>query len=423
MLAKEDQLSPAAGESTEKVSLHTTPARTQNQLLPAEIQLPTTEEGVPDSTSDLQMTNTSTELSRGGGAPTLQGGQHDRHRRDEGQGYVRLLRTPDPTLQMADAPMNNAAKVDADVNDNPLDEINAGQNSTAEETDTTTPGEETSTNLGGGLGNDKTALATIQDELVKLRAKMIMLKTSQSNLLTRFLELDTKPLLVKTTEPSDPAIANGGALTETATHEPGSIEHYTNAAIATMTNHRASKVGETGTDHQEAIREILKRQNMKQTKAPTMVPKTKDDQVQSIQLIRRSNETQLSMDDRYNKTTTMIKIKTHLYNEDSVTFKPIRLVPINKPLDQSQKYKRASVEIQTHTARAFIRDISHYLTINHGPDSLPPGISISQLDEYDTHPRIVVGKNYKPEVNTIKRVVEEDCMTENEEYVDLPAPG
>jgi hypothetical protein len=149
MLANEDQPSPAAGGSIEKVSIYTTPARTQNQLLTA------TEEEVPDSTSDLQMTNTSNELVRGRGAPTLQGGQHDRHQRDEGQGYVRLLRKPDPTLRMADDPMNNAAKVDVDVNDNPLDEINAGQSNTVEETDTTTPGEETSTNLGSGFGNDR----------------------------------------------------------------------------------------------------------------------------------------------------------------------------------------------------------------------------------------------------------------------------
>jgi hypothetical protein len=208
-----------------------------------ESQLPMTEEEVLDSTSDLQMTNTSTEIFRGGGAPTLQGGQHDRHQCDESQGYVRLLRKPDPTLQMADAPMNNV-----DVNDNPLDEINAGKSSTAEETDTTTPGEETSTNSGGGFGNNKTAIGTLQDELVKLRTKMIMLETSQSNLLTRFLELDTKPKPVKTTEPSDPAVANSGALTETATHEPGSIEPYTNAAIADMTNHEASEMRETGTD-------------------------------------------------------------------------------------------------------------------------------------------------------------------------------
>jgi hypothetical protein len=231
MLAQEDQLGPAGGGSTEKVSLHTTPARTQNHLQPAESQIPITEEKVLDSTSDLQMANTLTELFGGRGALTLQEGQHNRHQRDEGQGYVRPLRKPDPTLQMADAPMNNAAKVEVDVNNDPLDEINAGQSSTVEETDTTTPGKETSTRLGGGFGNDKTALATIQDELIKLRAKMIKLETSQSNLLTGFLELDTKPLPVKTTGSSDPTVANNSALTETATHKPGSIEPCANAAI------------------------------------------------------------------------------------------------------------------------------------------------------------------------------------------------
>jgi hypothetical protein len=87
---------------------------------------------------------------------------------------------------------------------------------------------------------------------------------------------------------------------------------------------------------------------MKQTKAPTMVPKTKEDQVQWIQLMRRSNVT--------NETTTMMKINHYLYNEDSVAVEPIRLVPIDKHLDQSQKYKRASVEIKPHTNRAFIQD-------------------------------------------------------------------
>jgi hypothetical protein len=164
-----------------------------NQLLPTESQLPKNEEEVPDSTSDLQMTTTSTAPFRERGAPTLQGGQHDRHQRDEGRGYTRGLRKPDPTLQVADDPMNDTAKVNVDVNDNPMDEMNADQSSTTEETDTKTQGEETSTKLGGGFVDDRTALVTIQDEIVKLRAKMIMLETSQSNLLTRFLELDTKP--------------------------------------------------------------------------------------------------------------------------------------------------------------------------------------------------------------------------------------
>jgi hypothetical protein len=137
--------------------------------------------------------------------------------------------------------------------------------------------------------------------------------------------------------------------------------------------------------------------------------------------MRRPKETKLSVDDRYNKPNTMIKIKTHLYDEDSVTFKPLRLAPINKPLDKSQKYERASVEIEPHITRAFIQDTFHYLTITHGSDSLPPDISISQrqsatkeddmddiqentanddhdqksnptVDENGTHPRIAVGE-------------------------------
>jgi hypothetical protein len=74
---------------------------------------------------------------------------------------------------------------------------------------------------------------------------------------------------------------------------------------------------------------------MKQTKAPTMVPSNRENQVQRIQLMRRSTETKLSVDDRYNEPTTMIKIKTYLYNEDSVTFKPLRLVLTNRPLDRN----------------------------------------------------------------------------------------
>jgi hypothetical protein len=393
-----------------------------------------TEAKVLDSTSDLQMTITSTELFRGGGAPTLQEGQHGHHQREEGLVYVKPLGKPAPAPQMVDATVNDAAKVAADMNDNPLDGISAGNNSTVDETATTTPVEETSTNLGGGSGNDKTVLATIQDELIKLGAKMTTLETNQSILLTRFSELDTKPLPVKTTKPSDPAVANDDALTETTTHEPGSIEPCANAAIATMTNYEASKMARTGTDQPEVIREIFKRQNMKQTKAPTMMPKTKEEQVQWIQLIRRQNETKLRVDDRYNEPTTMIKIKTYLYDEDSVTFKPLRLAPINKRLDQSQKYERASVEIKPHINRAFIQDTFHYFTITHGSDNLPPDIFISQLqsatkedntddiqentanddhdqksnptvDEDGTHPRIAVGQNYKPKVKTIKRVV------------------
>jgi hypothetical protein len=248
------------------------------------------EEEVLDSTSDLQMSITSNELFGGGGAPTLQEGQHDHHQREEGQDYVKLLGKPDPALHMTDAPVNNAAKVAVDVNDNPQDEISASDSSTVDETTITTPGEETSTNLGGGSGNDETVLETLQNELIKLGAKMIILETNQSNLLARFLELDTKPLPVKTTEPSDPVATNDGTLTETTTHEPGCIEPCANAAIATLTNHEASKKARTGTDQQDVVRQIFKRQNMKQTKAPTMVPKTKADQVQWIQLMRRPNE-------------------------------------------------------------------------------------------------------------------------------------
>jgi hypothetical protein len=451
MLAKEDQLSPAAGGSTEKASLHTMPARTQDQLLPAEIQLPKNEEQVPDSTFDLQTTNTSTEEFRGVGTTILQGGQHDRHQRDEGRGYVRLLRKPDPTIQMTGAPVNDATKVDEDMNDNPLDEINADLNSTVEETDTTTPGEETSTNLGGEFENDGTALATIPDEIVKLRAEMITLETSQFNLLTRFLELDTKPLPVKTTEPSDPDETDESTLTEKTTHEPGSIEPRAKAAFDIKTDYEASKMAKTGTDQPEVIREIIETQNMKQTKAPILMPKNRQDGVQWIQLRRESYETKLSVEGKYSEPTTMINIMTNLHKEDSMTSEPLRLAPINKPLDQSQKYEQTAVEIEPHINRAIIKDTFHHFTITYDYENLPPDISIPQLQlvtkeekmdgihentDNNDHDRkfdstadkndttmIAVWKNYEPEVDTIRRVEEEEHrmmkdLTEDEEHDD-----
>jgi hypothetical protein len=235
----------------------------------------------------------------------LQEGQHGHHQGEESQVYVNLMGKLAPDLQLVDATVDDAADAAADMKDNPLDEISAGNNSTVEETAITTPGEATSTSPGDGFENDKIVLATIQDEIIKLGAKMMMLETNKSNFLTRFLELDAKPLSVKTTEPSEPAAANDGAWTETTTHEPGSIEPCANAAIATMTNNEASKVARTGTNQQEVIREIIKRQNMKQTKATTMMPKNKEDQVQWIQLMRSSNETELSVDDRFDEPTTV----------------------------------------------------------------------------------------------------------------------
>jgi hypothetical protein len=258
------------------------------------------------------------------------------------------------------------------MDDDPLDEINAGHNRTVEEATITTPEEEPSTNSGGEYGKDKTALATIRDEIIELRARMMMLETNQSNLLTRLLEMDTKPLSVKTTESSEPAAANTGARTEKTTHKPGSIEPCANAAIANMTNYEASKVARTGTNQPGVIREIITRQNMKQTKAPTMMPKDQADQVQWIQpMTRRLNEIELSVYDRFYEPTTMIKIGTCLYNENSVTFRSLSLVPVNKPLDQSHKYEQATVGTKLHISRAFIRDNFHYLTIikrTHGSD-------------------------------------------------------
>jgi hypothetical protein len=378
MLAQEDQPSPDADGNTEQFSFHTSPANTQDQFLTAEDRITMTEEEILDNTCDPQMTITSTELFGGGNTLTLQEGQHERHQGEESQVYVELLEKPTPDLQMVDAIVNDADKVGVDVDDNPWDDMSVDNNSTAGETATSNPGGETSTNLGGGFENDKAILATIQDELIRLGAMMTTLETNQSNLLTRFLELDTKPPPVKTTEHSDPVAAYIDALTETTTHEP-----CANTAIAAMTDYEASKMAMTWPEQPEVIREIFKRQNMNQTKASTMMPKNRGDQAQWIQLMRRLNET---VDDKYNETTTVIKIKTHLYNEDSVTFRPLRLTPVDKPLDQSQKYEQTSVETKPHTNRVFIQDTFHYLTITQ------TDISISMLDEYDAHPRIAVGK-------------------------------
>jgi hypothetical protein len=119
------------------------------------------------------------------------------------------------------------------------------------------------------------------------------------------------------------------------------------------------------------IREIYKRQNIKQTKTPTMSPKTKEDRVQRIQLIRRSNKT--------NVITKMMKINPHLYSEDSVAVKPIRPAPIDEHLDQSQKYERASVGIKPHTFRTVIQDIFHCLTITE---------DLAENEEYDDQPPV-----------------------------------
>ena len=86
---------------------------------------------------------------------------------------------------MVNAIVNDAAKIAVDVDDNPWDDMSVDNNSTAGETATSNPGGETSTNLGGGFENGKAILATIQDELIILGAKMTTLETNQSNLQTR----------------------------------------------------------------------------------------------------------------------------------------------------------------------------------------------------------------------------------------------
>jgi hypothetical protein len=123
---------------------------------------------VLDSTPTMQMTITPTELFGGGRAPTLQEGRRDHHQHIEGQVCVNLVGEPGPALQMDDTTVDNAAP---DMDDDPLDEINAGRNRTVEgesnqslpdeEATIITPEEEPSTNSRGGFGNDRTVLATI----------------------------------------------------------------------------------------------------------------------------------------------------------------------------------------------------------------------------------------------------------------------
>ena len=185
MLFQQGQPRPAAGGSTEKVCPYTIPARRQTQLLTEEGQLTITVEEVLDSTPNMQMTITSTELLKGGRVPTLQEGQRGHHQHEEGQVCANLVGKPGPALQTVDATVDDVADAAADVDDNPLNEINAGHNRTVEEATITTPEEEPSTNSGGEYGKDKTALAAIRDEIIELRARMMMLETNQSNLLTR----------------------------------------------------------------------------------------------------------------------------------------------------------------------------------------------------------------------------------------------
>jgi hypothetical protein len=199
-------------------------------------------------------------------------------------------------------------------------------------------------------------------------------------------------------------------------------------------------VARTGTNQLEVIRELTMRQNMKQPKASMKTLKNQTNLVQWIQpMTRGSDEIKLSVYDRFYEPAAMVKIRTCLYNGDSVTFHSLSLVPINTPLDQSHKYEQATMGIKLHISRAFIIDNLHHLTIiksTHGSDNLPLNVSMSQLesatieedtddkqgnkaiddhdqksdpiiDENTTHPRIAVGENYEPKVNIIKEMVEE----------------
>ena len=170
------------------------------------------------------------------------------------------------------------------------------------------------------------------------------------------------------------------------------------------------------------------------------MPKNREDRVQWTQLRRESQETRWSMDDKHNEPT-MTNIMSYLHKEDSVTIEPLRLVSINKLLDQSQKYEWVSAGIKPHTNRAFIQDTFHHPTITHDYDHLPPDISISQFqpvteeeDMDDTHEDTDnddCDRKVNPtadendttiKVDTINRVVEEyyvmEDLEENEGHDD-----
>jgi hypothetical protein len=161
------------------------------------------------------------------------------------------------------------------------------------------------------------------------------------------------------------------------------IEPRAKAALAAKTDHEASNMAKTGTDQPEIIRKIFEIQNMKQTKAPIMMPKNREDRVQWIQLGRESDEIKLNVDIKYNEPATMINIMTYLNKEDSVTVEHPRRASVNKPLDQSRKYEQVSVGIKPHINRASIQDTFHHLSL---PTSPSPSFSLSQRRK--THMRI-----------------------------------
>jgi hypothetical protein len=184
----------------------------------------------------------------------------------------------------------------------------------------------------------------------------------------------------------------------------------------------------------------------KQTKAPIKVPNNQADQVQCIQpRTRKSDEIKLSVYDKFHESTTMVKIRTSLYDEDNVTFKSLSLVPSSKLSNHSHKYGQATVDIKPHIRRAFIKDDFLYLTVFkgiHDSDNFPPNVSTFQLesatkeedadnrqgdgvfDDQDqksvspinkdtTHQSIAVGETHELTANIVKKAVEEHGMVES----------
>ena len=133
------------------------------------------------------------------------------------------------------------------------------------------------------------------------------------------------------------------------------------------------------------------------------------------------------------ESTTMVEIRTSLYDEDIVTFKYISLAPNSMPLDHSNKYGQTTVDIKPHIRGAVIKDGFRYLTVVkgiHDSANLPPNIFTSQLepatkeedadnrqgtevfDDHDqksdspinedtTHPSIAVGETHELTANIV----------------------
>ena len=270
----------------------------------------------------------------------------------------------------------------------------------------------------GGSEDDKTVIETMQDEITELKAKMMEVESNHSTLLARLMELETKFSSVETAEVSDPGVATEAApvaveettdtddaltgraievipdpfgqksdgtkapnmpgATARTVDKPKSVEPCANAANASMTCYKASKMARTRTDPPEVVREVSKKedvtkattkdiepvvmfnkeQNMKETKKPPeKVAKNQSTQVQCVQTIwtRKLDEIELGEYDEFYESTTKAKnnpmTKTHFNAEGKVTFKPLLLIPNSTHSDQSNKSGQAAENIVLYVRR------------------------------------------------------------------------